>query len=56
MFGQRLEVNIVKEMLDYSQELKETYTLYQALLRAMTNRDFSALACILQSRSTTFIS
>jgi len=54
MFGQRLEVNIVKEMLGYSQE--ENYTLYQALLCAMTNRNFSALEYILQRRSTTLIS
>src|SRR5690625_3243986 len=56
MFGQRLEVNIVKEMLDYDLELKVNYTLYQELLRAMTNRDFSALESVLQRRSTESIS
>jgi len=56
MFGQRLEINIVKEMLDYSPELKANYTLYQELLRAMTNRDFSTLENILERRSSMLIS
>lgn len=56
MFGLRLEVNIVKEMLDYAPELKANYTLYQELLRAMTNRDFSTLEDILERRSTMLIS
>lgn len=56
MFGQRLEVNIVKEMLGYDPDLKANYTLYQDLLRAMTNRDFNALESILERRSSTLIS
>ncbi len=56
MFGQRLEVNIVDEMLNYDPELKANYTLYQELLSAMTNRDFSTLEKILERRSSMLIS
>jgi len=56
MFGQRLEVNIVQEMLGYDPELEANYKLYQELLRAMSNRDFNALESILERRSTTLIS
>ena len=56
MFGQRLEVNIVREMLNYDTELKANYELYQEILHAMTNRDFNTLENILHRRSTTLIS
>lgn len=56
MFGQRLEVSIVKEMLDYDLELKKNYRLYQELLRAMTNLDFKAMKSVLQRRGTESIS
>src|SRR5690625_2988083 len=56
MFGQRLEVNIVREMLNYDIELKANYELYQEILHAMTNRDFNTLENILHRRSTTLIS
>jgi len=51
MLGQRLEVSIVEEMLDYDEILKANYTLYQALLRAITSRDFITLESILRERS-----
>lgn len=56
MFGQRLEINIVQEMLDYDPELRANYELYQTLLRAMANRDFNTLAATLEKRNTKFIS
>lgn len=56
MFGQRLEVNIVQEMLNYDPELKANYELYQELLRAMQNRDFNVLENILERKSSTLIS
>ena len=56
LFGQRLEVNIVQEMLNYNSELRANYRLYQTLLRAMTNRDFNALAATLEKRNTNLIS
>lgn len=49
LFGQRLEVNIVREMLDYNVILKSNYMLYQKLLRAMSDRDFKALKHTLQT-------
>ena len=51
LFGQRLEVNIVKEMLDYDENLKANYIFYQQLLRAMDNRDYKALEKILENQS-----
>ncbi len=51
-----LEVNSVQEMLNYELELKGNYMLYQALLRAMTNRDFHILENILNKRSTQKVS
>src|SRR5690625_866968 len=56
MFGQRLEVNIIQEMLGYDPALEANYKLYQELLRAMSNRDFNALESILDRRSSTLIS
>src|SRR5690625_2599592 len=56
MFGQRLEVNIVQEMLNDDPELKANYELYQELLRAMQNRDFNVLENILERKSSTLIS
>lgn len=56
MFGQRLEVSIVREMLEYDEKLKANYTLYQELLRAMTDRNFKALESILEKRSSKLIS
>lgn len=47
LFGQRLEVNIVREMLDYDEILKANYSLYQQLSRAMNDRNFKALENIL---------
>ncbi len=51
-----MEVNSVQEMLNYELELKGNYMLYQALLRAMTNRDFHILENILNKRSTQKVS
>src|SRR5690625_4266568 len=47
-FGQRLEVNIVKDILDYDEELKVNYNLYQRLLRTMKEHDFNTLESIIQ--------
>lgn len=56
MFGQRLEVSIVDEILNYDDELKANYKLYQSLLRVMTNRDFEALKKTLKESSMKHIS
>lgn len=50
LFGQRLEVNIVKEMLEYDERLKVNYILYQQLLRAMHDRNFKTLEKILANQ------
>src|SRR5699024_2271527 len=56
LFGQRLEVNIVREMLEYNVSLKTNYMLYQQLLRAMNNHDFKALEKTLQAPISSDIS
>lgn len=43
-------------MLDYYPELKTNYTLYQGLLLAMTNHDYTALEGILERQNSTLIS
>ena len=44
MFGQRLEVNVVEELLNYDSDLKRNYELYQTLLKSVKNKNFDALA------------
>lgn len=50
MFGQRLESAIVSEMLEYNQELKDTYDVYQGIIKAMNNNDFKHLNALLYRR------
>ncbi|API90227.1 ISL3 family transposase [Marinilactibacillus sp. 15R] len=47
MFGQRLESAIVSEMLAYDPELKATYTMYQAILKAVEHNDSKELRTVL---------
>lgn len=56
LFGQRLEVSIVEEMLNYNEELKANYRLYQQLLEAINNGDFKALENALQKPIDSMIS
>jgi len=56
LFGQRLEISIVQEMLAYSPELKDNYELYQALLKAMSERDFKSLEACIAKPATPLIS
>jgi len=56
LFGQRLEISIVEEMLAYSPALKDNYDLYQALLQAMSTRDFKSLEAHLAKPATALIS
>lgn len=52
LFGQRLEASLVEELLTYSPILRENYDWYQALLKAMSNRDFKSLeACLARPAS-----
>ena len=41
MFGQRLEVNVVDELLSYDRAFKMNYELYQTLLKSVKNKDFN---------------
>lgn len=43
LFGQRLESAIVAEMLDYDPTLKETYDVYQAIIKAVGENDYEGL-------------
>ena len=40
LFGQRLEVNVVEELLSYDPDLKVNYELYQSLLESIKEKDF----------------
>src|SRR5690625_7262300 len=56
MFGQRLEADIVREMVAYDEELKVNYTIYQRLLRALTNKDYIALKRYLHTSNSSLLS
>src|SRR5699024_4863843 len=43
LFGQRLEASLVKELLDYDQDLKVHYDLYQSLLESVKEKNFAAI-------------
>ncbi len=47
LFGQRLETNVVEELLRFSSELKENYDLYQRILCAFEQADQEALRTLL---------
>ncbi len=49
LFGQRLETSIVEEILAYDPVLKANYELYQALLKAMEEKDFKMLESCLKN-------
>src|SRR5699024_4009042 len=40
-FGQRLEVNVVEELLSYDEDLKKNYELYQTLLKSVKDKNFN---------------
>lgn len=56
LFGQRLEISIIEELLAYDPTLKANYELYQELLQAMANKDFKALSSRLANPVSPFIS
>ena len=57
MFGQRLEVNIVQELLTYDAGLKTNYRLYQTLLNSVKDKNFKAFSETLQTiQASTFSS
>ena len=47
LFGQRLEVNVVDELISYHPDLKANYEIYQTLLRSIKEKDFKGLTNIL---------
>uniref|UniRef100_UPI00387E0542 hypothetical protein n=1 Tax=Paracerasibacillus soli TaxID=480284 RepID=UPI00387E0542 len=49
LFGQRLEVNVVEELLSYDANLKVNYNLYQSLLESIKEKDFKAFENILST-------
>src|SRR5699024_2488318 len=44
LFGQRLEESVINELLDYDEELKMHYHLYQSLLECVKEQNFTALS------------
>lgn len=49
LFGQRLDVNVVEELLSYDPDLKVNYELYQSLLESIKEKDFKGLSNILST-------
>ena len=56
MFGQRLEADIVSEMLSYDAILNATYAIYQAIIKAVEENDYDALSEILNKKISKDIS
>src|SRR5699024_10740391 len=56
LFGQRLEVNVVDELLSYHPNLKVDYEVYQALLESIKEKDFKGLVNILTTVKVNIIS
>jgi len=50
LFGQRTEAGIVEEMLDYDEELRINYNMYQQLLNAINNRNYKYLENLLNNK------
>lgn len=50
LFGQRTEAGIVEEMLDYDEELKVNYMMYQRLLNSIKNKDYDSLEKTIYSK------
>ena len=44
LFGQRLEESVINELLDYDEDLKMHYHLYQSLLECVKEKNFTALS------------
>jgi len=49
LFGQRLEASVINELLDYDEDLKMHYQLYQSLLECVKEKDFTALSYTLNT-------
>src|SRR5699024_2565315 len=49
LFGQRLEVNVVDELLSYHNDLKMNYETYQSLLESIKEKNFKGLTNILKT-------
>src|SRR5699024_12187497 len=43
LFGQRLEVSVINELLNYDEDLNNNYLLYQSLLECVKDKNFTAL-------------
>lgn len=46
----RTEAGIVEEMLDYDEELKVNYNMYQQLLSAINDKDYKSLEKIVNTK------
>src|SRR5699024_2332575 len=49
LFDQRLEVSVINEILDYDEDLKTHYHLYQSLLEQVKEKNFTALSEVLNT-------
>src|SRR5699024_5754969 len=44
LFGQRLEESVINELLDYDEDLKMHYHLYESVLKCVKEKKFSAMS------------
>src|SRR5699024_10732298 len=49
LFGQRLEASVINELLNYDEDLKMHYHLYQSLLECVKEKNFTALSYTLNT-------
>lgn len=56
MFGQRLEVNVVEDLLNFEENLKYNYEFYQSILESIQDKDFHKLKSILSKINTNNLS
>src|SRR5699024_3529222 len=49
LFGQRLEASVIDELLNYDEDLKRHYDLYQSLMECVKEKDFTTLNNILHT-------
>ena len=56
MFGQRLEVNVVEDLLNFEENLKYNYEFYQSILESIQDKNFHKLKSILSKINTNNLS
>jgi len=56
MFGQPLEINIVEDLLNFDENIKDNYEFYQLILECIQDKDFRKLTSVLSKIDTNNLS